>query len=60
MYIADIPDEFSEPGMTLRSGKMAASLKIIDGNQANGMKNSEREKALEAALAQIDRAFGKG
>ncbi|MCX7267006.1 MAG: DNA recombination/repair protein RecA, partial [Sphingomonadales bacterium] len=24
------------------------------------MKNSEREKALEAALAQIDRAFGKG
>ncbi|MFM2237550.1 MAG: hypothetical protein RL209_1584, partial [Pseudomonadota bacterium] len=24
---------------------MAASLKIIDGNQANGMKNSEREKA---------------
>ena len=39
---------------------MAASLKIIDGNQANGMKNSEREKALESALAQIDRAFGKG
>ena len=39
---------------------MAASLKIIDGNQANSMKNSEREKALEAALAQIDRAFGKG
>ncbi len=39
---------------------MAASLKIIDGNQANGMKSSEREKALEAALAQIDRAFGKG
>ena len=39
---------------------MAASLKIIDGNQAKTMKNSEREKALEAALAQIDRAFGKG
>ena len=39
---------------------MAASLKIIDGNQASGMKSSEREKALEAALAQIDRAFGKG
>ena len=39
---------------------MAASLKMVDGNQANGMKNSEREKALEAALAQIDRAFGKG
>jgi len=55
-----IPEGFPETGMTLRSGKMAASLKIIDGNQANGMKNSEREKALEAALAQIDRAFGKG
>jgi recombination protein RecA len=42
---------------------MAASLKVIDaGNQAKNMtmKNSEREKALEAALAQIDRAFGKG
>jgi recombination protein RecA len=60
VYVAVIPEGFSEPGMTLRSGKMAASLKIIDGNQANGMKNSEREKALEAALAQIDRAFGKG
>jgi recombination protein RecA len=58
--MAVIPEGFSEPGMTLRSGKMAASLKIIDGNQANGMKNSEREKALEAALAQIDRTFGKG
>jgi recombination protein RecA len=33
---------------------------MVDGNQANGMKSSEREKALEAALAQIDRAFGKG
>jgi recombination protein RecA len=60
VYIAVIPEGFPETGMTLRSGKMAASLKIIDGNQANGMKNSEREKALEAALAQIDRAFGKG
>jgi recombination protein RecA len=38
---------------------MAASLKVIEtGKQA--MKDSEREKALEAALAQIDRAFGKG
>jgi recombination protein RecA len=60
VYVAVIPEGFPETGMTLRSGKMAASLKIIDGNQANGMKNSEREKALEAALAQIDRAFGKG
>jgi recombination protein RecA len=40
--------------------KMAASLKVIEiGNQAK-MKDSDREKALEAALAQIDRAFGKG
>ncbi len=39
---------------------MAASLKVIDGNQAKNMNSSEREKALEAALAQIDRAFGKG
>ncbi len=41
---------------------MAASLKVIEtGNQAKTMaSNSEREKALEAALAQIDRAFGKG
>jgi recombination protein RecA len=41
---------------------MAASLKVIEtGVQAKmGMKESEREKALEAALAQIDRAFGKG
>lgn len=39
---------------------MAASLKVIEtGNQAK-MKDSDREKALEAALAQIDRAFGKG
>jgi recombination protein RecA len=39
---------------------MAANLKVIEtGNQAK-MKDSEREKALEAALAQIDRAFGKG
>ena len=39
---------------------MAASLKIIDGDQAKNMNNAERERALEAALAQIDRAFGKG
>ncbi|MGB5075927.1 MAG: recombinase RecA, partial [Sphingorhabdus sp.] len=39
---------------------MAASLKVIDGNQAKNMNNADREKALEAALAQIDRAFGKG
>jgi recombination protein RecA len=36
---------------------MAASLKVIDGNMAS---TTERQKALEAALAQIDRAFGKG
>jgi recombination protein RecA len=39
---------------------MAASLKVIDGDRAQNMNNAEREKALEAALAQIDRAFGKG
>jgi recombination protein RecA len=39
---------------------MAASLKVIDGDQAKNMNSSDREKALEAALAQIDRAFGKG
>ncbi len=39
---------------------MAASLKIIDGNQAKNMNNADRQKALDAALAQIDRAFGKG
>jgi len=32
---------------------MAAALKVVDGNM-------DRQKALEAALAQIDRAFGKG
>jgi recombination protein RecA len=52
----DVPD----PGMALRSGKMAASLKVIDGAQAKNMNSSDRDKALEAALAQIDRAFGKG
>ncbi len=39
---------------------MAASLKVIDGDRTKNMNNAEREKALEAALAQIDRAFGKG
>lgn len=39
---------------------MAASLKVINGDQAKNMNNAERERALEAALAQIDRAFGKG
>lgn len=35
-----------------------AGLKVVEtGKQANNM---DREKALEAALAQIDRAFGKG
>src|SRR3954468_20089350 len=36
---------------------MAASLKVIEGNS---MGSTERQKALDAALAQIDRAFGKG
>ena len=32
-------------------------LKVVEGNMAN---NAERQRALDAALAQIDRAFGKG
>ena len=36
---------------------MAASLKVIDGQMAA---TTDRQKALDAALAQIDRAFGKG
>ena len=37
---------------------MAAQLKVIgSGLEVPGM---DRQKALEAALAQIDRAFGKG
>ena len=37
---------------------MAAKLKVVE---SNSMANSpERQRALEAALAQIDRAFGKG
>src|SRR5687768_17702858 len=36
---------------------MAAQLKIVGSDKAGNM---DRQKALEAALAQIDRAFGKG
>ena len=41
---------------------MAAQLKVIDSNMATTASpaNTERARALEAALAQIDRAFGKG
>jgi recombination protein RecA len=35
---------------------MAAQLKLVEGKEVN----AERQKALDAALAQIDRAFGKG
>ena len=35
---------------------MAAQLKLIQ----EGKESMDRQKALEAALAQIDRAFGKG
>ena len=35
----------------------ATSLKVIDGMATA---NADRQKALDAALAQIDRAFGKG
>src|ERR1700740_492612 len=37
---------------------MTATLKLIDTDKKTG--TMERQKALEAALAQIDRAFGKG
>ena len=37
---------------------MTARLKVIEGN--NMVQSPERQRALEAALAQIDRAFGKG
>ncbi|WP_309611913.1 recombinase RecA [Sphingomonas sp.] len=36
---------------------MAANLKVVAGGEKV---STDREKALEAALAQIDRAFGKG
>ncbi|MFX8335539.1 DNA recombination/repair protein RecA, partial [Acinetobacter baumannii] len=36
---------------------MAAQLKLI---QDGKVKDMDRQKALDAALAQIDRAFGKG
>jgi recombination protein RecA len=42
---------------------MAAQLKVIgSGLESRNLENSgmDRQKALEAALAQIDRAFGKG
>src|SRR3954466_10198980 len=47
----------------METGDMAAHLKVIgSGMEAPKLQNSgmDRQKALEAALAQIDRAFGKG
>ena len=35
---------------------MATNLKLVEGKTMN----SDRQKALDAALAQIDRAYGKG
>ena len=35
---------------------MAASLKLVEGKKVD----ADRQKALDAALSQIDRAFGKG
>src|SRR3546814_11549171 len=37
---------------------MVAQLKLIDSEDKKG--NMDSQKALEAALSQIDRAFGKG
>ena len=47
----------------MEAGDIAAQLKVIgSGVEAGTVQNSgmDRQKALEAALAQIDRAFGKG
>ena len=41
-----------------RGMAMSAQLKVIETDRSAAM--MDREKALEAALAQIDRAFGKG
>ena len=41
-----------------RGRDMAAKLKVIESNER--ISDMDREKALDAALAQIDRAFGKG
>ncbi len=39
---------------------MAAQLKVIGSDMAANPATTDRARALEAALAQIDRAFGKG
>ncbi len=39
---------------------MATQLKVVGSDMATTANNTERARALEAALAQIDRAFGKG
>src|SRR5918998_513286 len=40
-----------------RGPAMTASLKIVSDRNSDNM---DKQKALDAALAQIDRAFGKG
>src|SRR3546814_11191591 len=48
-----------ERAINLRGNRaMAAQLKLIDSEDKKG--NMDRQKALEAALSQIDRAFGQG
>src|SRR5688572_6138743 len=44
------------PSQAMEACVMAAELKLVEGKNVN----SDRQKALDAALAQIDRAFGKG
>jgi len=39
---------------------MPAQSKVVDISMATATPNTDRQKALDAALAQIDRAFGKG
>ena len=52
--------QFERSGHPIYEGvnAMAAQLKLI-GSEKDAA-NMDRQKALEAALAQIDRAFGKG
>jgi hypothetical protein len=57
--IHDAHARFGRQGLPDKEGHaMTAQLKLIDSERT--AVNSDRQKALDAALAQIDRAFGKG
>src|SRR5258707_4164639 len=54
MYIASrCPFESSESG-PIRSGAMTTALRLVEGS------SMDKTKALDAALSQIERTFGKG